>query len=160
MSQGLTTPGLAALDAMLARHVEQAEVPGLVALVARAMTCTWRRWGIRPSATATRSGVMPSSVLLRSPSRSRVRRRCRFTTFYGPSAGELQGLDRPGGWYSSPPKRPDAAGGLVSTVDDLWTFASMLASGGGRLLSAESVRQPTPDRMTARDRAAGPPCRS
>src|ERR1035438_1838289 len=35
MSQGLTTPGLAALDAMLARHVEQAEVPGLVALVAR-----------------------------------------------------------------------------------------------------------------------------
>jgi CubicO group peptidase (beta-lactamase class C family) len=76
----------------------------------------------------------------------------RFTTFYGPSAGELQVLDRPGGWYSSPPKWPDAASGLVSTVDDLWTFASMLASGGGRLLSAESVRQLTLDRMTARDR--------
>jgi CubicO group peptidase (beta-lactamase class C family) len=62
-------------------------------------------------------------------------------------------LDRPGGWYSSPPKWPDAAGWLVSTVDDLWAFASMLASGGGRLLSAESVRQMTRDRMTSRDRA-------
>src|SRR6202790_156950 len=35
MSQGLTTQGLEALDAVLARHVEQAKVPGLVALVAR-----------------------------------------------------------------------------------------------------------------------------
>jgi CubicO group peptidase (beta-lactamase class C family) len=79
----------------------------------------------------------------------------RFTTFYGPGTdpGELRVLDRPGGWYSSPPKWPDAAGWLVSTVDDLWTFASMLAAGGGRLLSAKSVRQMTRDRMTARDRA-------
>ncbi len=81
--------------------------------------------------------------------------RDRFTTFYAPGdrPGELRVLDRPDGWYSSPPKWPDAAGWLVSTVDDLWAFASMLASGGGRLLSAESVRQMTRDRMTSRDRA-------
>jgi CubicO group peptidase (beta-lactamase class C family) len=81
-------------------------------------------------------------------------RLARFTTFYAPDAhGELRLLDQPDGWYSSPPKWPDASGWLVSTVDDLWAFASMLASGGGRLLPAESVRQLTRDRMTARDRA-------
>ena len=37
---------------------------------------------------------------------------------------------------------------LVSTVDDLWAFASMLAADGGDLLSAESVRLTTLDRMT------------
>src|ERR1700734_3987555 len=35
MTNGLTTQGTAALDAALARHVEQGEIPGLVALVAR-----------------------------------------------------------------------------------------------------------------------------
>ena len=48
---------------------------------------------------------------------------------------------------------PDASGWLVSTVDDLWAFAAMLAADGGGLLSAESVRLMTLDRMTARDRA-------
>ncbi len=78
----------------------------------------------------------------------------RFTTFYAPGdEGELHVVDRPGGWWSAPPKLPDAAASLVSTVDDLWAFAAMLASGGGDLLSAESVRLMTADRMTARDRA-------
>jgi CubicO group peptidase (beta-lactamase class C family) len=79
----------------------------------------------------------------------------RFTTFYAPDAGtgELRVLDRPDGWYSSPPKMPDAASWLVSTADDLWAFASMLAADGGDLLSAESVRLMTLDRMTARERA-------
>jgi CubicO group peptidase (beta-lactamase class C family) len=78
----------------------------------------------------------------------------RFTTLYAPGdEGELHVADRPGGWWSAPPKLPDAAASLVSTVDDLWAFAAMLASGGGGLLSAESVRQMTADRMTARDRA-------
>ncbi len=78
----------------------------------------------------------------------------RFTTFYAPGdEGELHVLDRPGGWWSAPPKLPDAAASLVSTVDDLWAFAAMLASGGGDVLSAESVRLMTADRMTARDRA-------
>jgi CubicO group peptidase (beta-lactamase class C family) len=79
----------------------------------------------------------------------------RFTTFYAPGAGpgELQVLDRAAGWYSVPPKFPDASSWLVSTADDLWAFASMLASGGGELLSAESVASMTRDRMTAQDRA-------
>jgi CubicO group peptidase (beta-lactamase class C family) len=79
----------------------------------------------------------------------------RFTTFYAPGAGpgELRVLDRPVGWYSAPPKFPDASSWLVSTADDLWAFASMLAVGGGELLSAESVALMTRDRMTAQDRA-------
>jgi len=70
-----------------------------------------------------------------------------------PDDGELHVVDRPGGWWSAPPKLPDAAGSLVSTADDLWAFAAMLASGGGDLLSAESVRLMTADRMTAQERA-------
>jgi CubicO group peptidase (beta-lactamase class C family) len=79
----------------------------------------------------------------------------RFTTFYAPDAGtgELHVADRPEGWWSMPPKMPDASGSLVSTVDDLWAFASMLAAEGGELLSAGSVRLMTLDRMTAQDRA-------
>ena len=79
----------------------------------------------------------------------------RFTTFYAPGdqAGELRVFDRPDGWWSSPPKMADASSGLVSTVDDLWAFASMLAADGGGLLSAESVRLMTTDRMTAGERA-------
>jgi CubicO group peptidase (beta-lactamase class C family) len=38
-------------------------------------------------------------------------------------------------------------------VDDLGAFASMLAADGGGLLSAESVRLMTLDRMTAEERA-------
>jgi CubicO group peptidase (beta-lactamase class C family) len=78
----------------------------------------------------------------------------RLTTFYAPGEdGELHVVDRPGGWWSAPPKLPDAAGSLVSTADDLWAFAAMLAAGGGDLLSAESVRLMTLDRMTAQERA-------
>jgi CubicO group peptidase (beta-lactamase class C family) len=42
---------------------------------------------------------------------------------------------------------------LVSTLDDLWAFASMMAADGGALLSPESVRLMTIDGMTAADRA-------
>jgi CubicO group peptidase (beta-lactamase class C family) len=79
----------------------------------------------------------------------------RFTTQYAPDTetGELRLLDRPDGWWSVPPKMPTAAGGLVSTVDDLWAFASMLAADGGDLLSAASVRAMILDRMTAEERA-------
>ena len=86
-------------------------------------------------------------------------KRDRFTTFYAPGdhgggqTGGLRVLDRPDGWYAAPPKMPDASGWLVSTVDDLWAFASMLAADGGDLLSAESVRLMTLDRMTAEERA-------
>ncbi|MEY2458769.1 MAG: hypothetical protein QOG30_599 [Acidimicrobiaceae bacterium] len=79
----------------------------------------------------------------------------RFATQYTPDAqtGELRVLDRPDGWWSAPPAMPNAAGWLVSTVDDVWAFASMMASDGGDLLSPESVRAMLIDRMTAVDRA-------
>jgi CubicO group peptidase (beta-lactamase class C family) len=79
----------------------------------------------------------------------------RFTTQYTPDveSGELRVLDRPDGWWAAPPKMPDANGWLVSMVDDLWAFTSMLAAGGANLLSPESVRLMTVDRMTAADRA-------
>ena len=79
----------------------------------------------------------------------------RFTTFHAVdnATGKLQVLDQPDGWWSRPPKMVDASSGLVSTADDLWAFASMLASGGGDLLSAESVQIMTLDRMTPNERA-------
>jgi CubicO group peptidase (beta-lactamase class C family) len=82
-------------------------------------------------------------------------KRDRFTTFYAPGAqGEgLRVLDRPDGWWSAPLKWPDASGALVSTADDLYRFASMLAADGAGLLSAESVRLMTRDRMPAAERA-------
>ena len=85
-------------------------------------------------------------------------KRDRFTTFYAPGEpgtgnGGLLVVDRPDGWWSAPPKLPDASSALVSTVDDLWAFASMLAADGGGLLSPESVRLMTRDRMTAAERA-------
>jgi CubicO group peptidase (beta-lactamase class C family) len=93
----------------------------------------------------------------------------RFTSMYSPSeaatvfgAGDgdaadgLTLIDRPDGWYAAPPALPDGAAGLVSTIDDLGAFATMLAAGGGGLLSAESVALMLRDRTTARDRAENP----
>jgi CubicO group peptidase (beta-lactamase class C family) len=79
----------------------------------------------------------------------------RFTTQYAPDSvtGELRLLDRPDGWWSAPPQMPSAAGGLVSTVDDVWAFASMLASDGGELLAPQSVGLMLRNRMTAEERA-------
>ena len=55
-------------------------------------------------------------------------KRHRFTTFYAPDRDGLRVLDRPDGWWAAPPKLPDASSSLVSTVDDLLAFASMLAA--------------------------------
>jgi CubicO group peptidase (beta-lactamase class C family) len=80
----------------------------------------------------------------------------RFTSMYAPGPDGLTLYDAPGGWYTAPPALPDAAGGLVSTIDDYWAFTSMLADGGGRLLSPESVRLMLRDRTTDRDKADHP----
>jgi CubicO group peptidase (beta-lactamase class C family) len=79
----------------------------------------------------------------------------RFTAQYAPDpeTGQLRLLDRPDGWWSAPPRMPDCGGWLVSTVDDLWAFASMLAADGGDLLSPESMGLMLIDRMTAQERA-------
>jgi CubicO group peptidase (beta-lactamase class C family) len=85
----------------------------------------------------------------------------RLTTAYRPhpQTGELSVLDDPAhSWWSTPPSFPDASGGLVSTVDDYWTFVSMLLAGGTgngeRILSPATVALMTTDRLTATQRDA------
>ncbi|MFD9212522.1 serine hydrolase domain-containing protein [Streptomyces sp. NPDC087659] len=83
----------------------------------------------------------------------------RFTSHYRPDdPGGLvlvDGTDAHGQW-SSVPAFPSGAGGLVSTVDDWWAFGRMLLAegtvGGRRLLSPESVRRMTGDRLTKAQR--------
>jgi CubicO group peptidase (beta-lactamase class C family) len=88
----------------------------------------------------------------------------RMTTLYtpDPESGELSVIDEPtDSWWSSPPSFPDASGWLVSTIDDYWSFASMLLAGGTargqRVLARESVALMTADRLSLTQReAAGP----
>jgi CubicO group peptidase (beta-lactamase class C family) len=87
-------------------------------------------------------------------------KRDRFTTAYAPDpeSGELHVLDRNDetSWWAQPPAMPNAAGWLVSTIDDYWAFASMMAAGGvhrgERLISEESFRALTTDRLTPAQR--------
>jgi CubicO group peptidase (beta-lactamase class C family) len=61
--------------------------------------------------------------------------------------------------WSRPPAFPSASGGLVSTVDDYFTFARMLLNhgvhGGTRLLSEKSVELLTTNHLTAAQIASG-----
>ncbi|MFD3696098.1 serine hydrolase domain-containing protein [Streptomyces sp. NPDC058646] len=85
----------------------------------------------------------------------------RFTSYYrtAPDGKALDLADAPGGQWSSVPPFPSGAGGLVSTADDLHAFGRLLlaegAYPGGRLLSADSVRQMTTDHLSAPQREAG-----
>src|SRR5215472_6954472 len=56
----------------------------------------------------------------------------RFTTAYTPDdGGRLRLLDPPaGGWWNEPQAMANAAGMLVSTIDDMWAFVAMLLAGG------------------------------
>ena len=82
----------------------------------------------------------------------------RFTTAYMPEdSGGLAVLDpAEGGWWNEPPPMANAAGMLVSTVDDFWAFATMLRAGGWhedrQLLSPGSVAAMTRDHLTADQR--------
>jgi CubicO group peptidase (beta-lactamase class C family) len=86
----------------------------------------------------------------------------RLTTLYMPDAdtGELAVYDAPpGSWWSTPPRLPDAAGWLVSTLDDFWSFVAMLLAGGTgpdgtRVLTPATVERMTTDRLTAAQRDA------
>jgi len=87
--------------------------------------------------------------------------RSRFTTAYMPdgASGELRVLDPPaGGWWNRPQAMANAAGMLVSTLDDYWAFVSMLLAGGvhdgEQLLSPASVAAMTRDHLTAEQRAS------
>jgi CubicO group peptidase (beta-lactamase class C family) len=79
----------------------------------------------------------------------------RLTTAYrpDPETGQLSVLDDPAdSWWSSPTCFPDASGWLVSTIDDYWSFVSMLLAGGagpgGPVLAPETVALMTTDRLT------------
>jgi CubicO group peptidase (beta-lactamase class C family) len=94
----------------------------------------------------------------------------RLTTLYVPDAetAELSVLDDPAhSWWSTPPSFPDASGWLVSTIDDYWSFVSMLLGGGApqgagsakggtrrgeRILSPATVALMTADRLTPSQR--------
>lgn len=85
----------------------------------------------------------------------------RLTTAYAadPETGEISVLDDPGhSWWREPPSFPDASGWLVSTINDYWSFVSMVLAGGtwhGRqVLSPESVVLLTTDRLSAAQREA------
>jgi CubicO group peptidase (beta-lactamase class C family) len=79
----------------------------------------------------------------------------RLATAYRPSPGGVEAFDPPGGAWSRPQAFPDAAAGLISSVDDLHAFARMLLRGGEPVLSDEAVRQMTSDQLTQEQKAAG-----
>jgi CubicO group peptidase (beta-lactamase class C family) len=87
----------------------------------------------------------------------------RFTTAYIPEdSGGLAVLDpAENGWWSEPPAMANAAGMLVSTVDDLWAFTAMLRAGGShegeQLLSPDSVMAMTRDHLTPGQREDAAP---
>ena len=85
----------------------------------------------------------------------------RLTTAYEPDAetGELSVLDDAAdSWWSTPPSFPDASGWLVSTIDDYWSFVSMVLAGGTwqgeRILRPATVARMTTDRLTSAQRDA------
>ncbi|GAA3215689.1 serine hydrolase domain-containing protein [Actinocorallia longicatena] len=85
----------------------------------------------------------------------------RMTSYYrGTAEGELELADPAGGAWSDAPPLESGAGGLLGTADDWLAFCRMLlaggVSGGGRrVLSPESVRLMTTDRLGPAQRGAG-----
>jgi CubicO group peptidase (beta-lactamase class C family) len=83
----------------------------------------------------------------------------RLTAFYSPDpeTGDLSLIDDASdSWWSRPPSFPDASGWLVSTIDDYWTFVSMLLAGGSlggeRIVSEQSLALMVSDRLTPAQR--------
>jgi CubicO group peptidase (beta-lactamase class C family) len=109
----------------------------------------------RPLAEVLREHVFEPLHMADSAFYCPASKRDRFMTQYtpNPETGAPEVLDRPDGWWSTPPAMPDANGWLVSTMDDLWSFASALAAAGGAVLTPASVELMLIDRTTAADRA-------
>ena len=85
----------------------------------------------------------------------------RLVGFYHPDSegGGLVVSSTPDDDWTVPPPFPSGAGGLVSTVDDWAAFGRMLLADGTvdgrRILSSESVRLMTTNRLTPAQREAG-----
>jgi CubicO group peptidase (beta-lactamase class C family) len=86
----------------------------------------------------------------------------RFGTCYAyDQTGKRFVFDPPDGQWATPPAFASGAGGLVSTVDDLYAFGRMLLSGGRlpdgtRLLSRASIDAMTTEQIGVARGASGP----
>ena len=83
----------------------------------------------------------------------------RLPTLYlpDPDTGTLSVFDEaPHSWWSTPPTFADGGGWLVSTIDDYWSFVSMMLAGGTgnghRIISTRSVARMTSDQLTPSQR--------
>jgi CubicO group peptidase (beta-lactamase class C family) len=79
----------------------------------------------------------------------------RLATAYHATPDGLQVWDEPDGRWSRPPAFADGAAGLISTVDDMFSFARMLLGGGSPVLSSEAVTAMTTDQLTDEQKARG-----
>ncbi|HUE25358.1 MAG TPA: serine hydrolase domain-containing protein [Solirubrobacteraceae bacterium] len=79
----------------------------------------------------------------------------RLATAYRPSRDGLVVWDEPDGTWSRPPAFGDGAADLLSTADDLLTFARMLLGGGAPVLSGEAVREMTSPQLTEAQESHG-----
>jgi CubicO group peptidase (beta-lactamase class C family) len=79
----------------------------------------------------------------------------RLASAYRATPEGLVVVDPPDGAWSRPPGFEDGAGGLVSTADDLHSFARMLLGGGAPVLAPESVAAMTVDQLTPQQKACG-----
>ena len=76
----------------------------------------------------------------------------RLATAYANTPDGLTVWDPSDGRWARPPAFEDGAAGLVSTVDDLHSFARMLLRGGDGVLSQASVAEMTRDQLTPAQR--------
>lgn len=79
----------------------------------------------------------------------------RLATAYRPTPDGLAVHDSPDGQWSRRPRFCDGAAGLVSTADDLLTFARMLLGRGLNVLSEHSVAAMTSNQLTVEQIADG-----
>lgn len=63
--------------------------------------------------------------------------------------------DAPDGLWSTPPRFPDGAAGLVCSADDLLAFSRMFLTGGGSVLTSDAAAGMTSDQLTAAQRTSG-----
>jgi CubicO group peptidase (beta-lactamase class C family) len=152
---GLSGERLGRMHDVMAGHVENGRVPGLVTLVSR-------RGEVHAEAIGTKAfgdgGPMQRDTIFRiTPGKLG-----RLATCYmpDPATGAFEVFDPgEGGQWSRPPVFPDGGAGLVSTADDYLAFARMLLNGGRlgseRILSRPAVAAMTTDQLTAEQRAGG-----
>ena len=79
----------------------------------------------------------------------------RLAVAYRPTSEGLVVWDEPDGSWSHVPAFGDGAAGLVSTADDLLSFARMLLRGGAPVLSVDAAGAMTSDQLTPEQKAHG-----